>query len=70
MRILNSCVGLGWLDLANRGACESVQPHAFYARPLVFDKLSAQPDFAVVNWSDAVMSVFYFPILTRSLIFL
>ena len=70
MRILNSCVGLAWLDLANRGVRQTVQPHAFYAPLLVFDKSSAQPDFTVANCSDAVMSVFYFPILTRSLIFL
>ena len=48
----------------------SVQPHTFYARPLVFDKTSAQHHFAAVNCSDAVMSVFYYPVLMRSLIFL
>jgi len=37
---------------------------------LVFDKTLAQLCFAVVNCSDAVMSVFHSPVLTRSLIFL
>jgi len=37
---------------------------------LVFDKTPVQLHFAVVNCSDAVMSVFYSPVLTRSLIFL
>jgi len=37
---------------------------------LVFDKILAQPHRAVVNCSDAVMSVFHSPDLTRSLIFL
>jgi len=36
-------------DLANRGGRHPVQPHTFYARPLVFDKILAQPHFAVVN---------------------
>jgi len=59
MLILNSCVrSLARLDLANRGVPQPVQPHSFYARLLVFDKTSAEPDFAVVNCSDAVTSVF------------
>jgi len=37
--------------------------------PHCFDKTSAQPDFAFVNCSDVVMSVFNLPISTRSLIF-
>jgi len=41
-----------------------------YARLLVFDKTLSQPDFAVVNSSDVVMSVFYSAVLTRGLIFL
>jgi len=48
----------------------TAQPHFFYARVLVFDKTLAQPHFAVANCSDALMSVFYSPVLTRSLIFL
>ena len=36
---------------------QPVQSHTFYARHLVFDKTSAQHHFAVVNCSDAVMSV-------------
>jgi len=51
------------LDLANRGVRQPVQPHTFYARLVVFDKTSAEPDFAVVNCSDAVMSVFHIPVL-------
>jgi len=61
---------LARFDLANRGVCEPDQPHTFYARLLVFDKTLAQPRFAVVNRTGAVMSVFYSPILTRSLIVL
>jgi len=57
-------------DLANWGVRQPVQPYTFYARLLVFDKTLARPHFAVVNCSDAVMSVFYYPVLTRSLIFL
>ena len=57
-------------DLANRGMCQPVQVHTFNARLLVFDKTSAQHHFAAVNCSDAVMSVFYFPVLMLSLIFL
>jgi len=40
------------------------------ARWLAFDKTVAQPDFAGVNCSDVVMSVFYSPVLICSLIFL
>jgi len=57
-------------DLANQGVRQPVQPHTFNAQLLVFDKTLAQPDFAVVNCSDVVMSVFHSPVLTRSLIFL
>ena len=49
--------GFARFDLANRGVHQPVQPHTFCARLLVFDKTSAQPDFAAVNCSDAVMSV-------------
>jgi len=58
---------LARFDLANRGVRQPVQPHTC-APLLVFDKTSAQPHFAVVNCSDAVMSVFYSPV-TRSLMF-
>jgi len=54
-------------DLANR---DVRQPYTFYARLLVFDKTLVYPDFAVVNCSDALMSVFYSPALTLSLTFL
>jgi len=43
-------------DLANRRMCQPVQPHT-YARLLIFDETSAQPYFAVIYCSDAVMSV-------------
>jgi len=43
--------------LANRGVCQQLQPHFFYARLLVFDKTLAQPHFAVVNFSDASLAV-------------
>jgi len=52
-------------DLANQVARQPVQPHT-YARLLVFDETLAQPQFAVVNCCDALMSVFYFPFSTRS----
>jgi len=63
---------LARFDLANRVCISqsSRQPHTFCARLLVFDMTLAQPHFAVVNFSDAVMSVFYYRVLTRSLIFL
>jgi len=61
---------LGRFDLANRGVCQPVQPHTFYARLPVFDKTLAQPHFGVVTCSDAVMNVFYYPVSTRSRIFL
>jgi len=44
--------------------------HTFCAPLLVFDKTLAQPHFSVVNCSEAVMSLFYSPVLTRSLTFL
>jgi len=69
MRILNSCA-VQQDSILNRGMRQPVQPHTFYARLLVFDRTSVQSHFAVVNYSDAVMSVFYSIVLTRSLIFL
>jgi len=56
-------------DLANRGVRQPVQPHTSFAPLLVCDKTLAQPHFAVVNCSDAMMSMFYSPVLTRSLYF-
>ena len=50
-------------DLSNRGVCQPVQSYFFYARLLEFDKTLAQPHFAVVNCSDALMSVFLLPCL-------
>jgi len=50
---------LAKFDLTNRGVRQPVQPRTFYARLLVFGKTLAQRHFAVVDCSDAVMSVFY-----------
>ena len=61
---------LAKVDLANQGVRQPVQPHTFNAQLLVFDETLAQPDFAVVNCSDVVMSVFHSPVLTRNLLFL
>jgi len=70
MRILNSCV-VSQDSIIQTGMCiPSVQLHTFYARLLVFNKTLTQPHFAVVNCSDSLMSVFYFPVLTRSLTYL
>ena len=52
-------------DLANRVVHQSVQLHTLYARLLVFDKTLAQPHFAVVNCSDALMSVLYSQVLNK-----
>jgi len=56
---------LAKFDLANRGLRQPILPHT-YARLFVFDKTLAQPDFAVVNGSEAVMSVFYSPVLSAA----
>ena len=48
-----------------KSGCAPVQPHT-YARLLVFDETLAQPRFAAVNCSGAVMNVFYSPFSTRS----
>jgi len=55
---------LARFDLANQ--CVQAEPAAHV---LVFDETLAQPHIAVVNCSDVVMSVFYSPVLTCSLIF-
>jgi len=60
---------LARFDLANRGVLQPVQSYTFCTRLFVFAETLAQPDFAVVNYSDVVMSVFYSPVLTRRLIF-
>jgi len=60
---------LARFDLANRGVRQPVQLHTC-VQLLVLDKTSVQPHFAVVNCSDAVMTVFYSPVLTRILLFL
>jgi len=44
-------------DLADRGVRQPVEPHT-YARLLAFDETLAQPHFAVVNCSDAVLPFF------------
>jgi len=64
-RLATLLCSLARFDLANRGVRQPVQPHT-YARLLVFDEILAQPHFAVVNCSDAVMSVFCFLFSTRS----
>jgi len=69
-RAMQFLCSLARLYLANRGVRQPVQRHTFYAQLLVFDETSAQPDIAVGNCFDAVMSVFYYPVSTRSLIFL
>jgi len=56
---------LARFDLANRVVRQPVQPHTD-TRLLVFDETLVQSHFAVVNCSDAVMSVFYSPFSTRS----
>jgi len=61
---------LAKLDLADQGVRQPVQPHTFNTQLLVFDETLVRPDFAVVKCSDAVVSVFHSPVLTRSLIFL
>jgi len=48
---------------------QTFQPQTFYTTLLLFDKTLPQPHFAVINCSDAVMSVFYSPVLTSNLIF-
>jgi len=60
---------LAKFDLANQGVRQPTQPHTSNPQLLVFDESLAQPDFAVVNYFDVVMSVFHSPVLTRSLIF-
>jgi len=66
-RLATLLCSLARFDLANRGVRQPVQPHTC-ARLLVFDETLAQPHFAVVNCSDAVilMSVFYSTFSTRS----
>jgi len=61
---------LARFDLANRGVRQTVQLPTFYARLFLVDETLAQPHFAVVNCYDAMMSVFYSPVLTFNLIFL
>jgi len=62
---------LARFDLANRGERQTVSflPHTFCAPLLVFTKTSAEPYFAVVNCSEAVMSMFHSTVSMRSLIF-
>jgi len=64
-RLATLLCSLARFDLTNRGVHQPVQPHT-YARLLVFDETFAQPHFALVNCSDAVMSVFYSPYSTCS----
>jgi len=64
-RLATLLCSLARFDLANRSVRQPVQSHT-YVRLLVFDETLAQPHFAVVNCSDAVMSVFYSLFSTRS----
>jgi len=49
---------------------QTAQSHTFYAPLLLFDETLAQPHFAAVNCSYAVVDVIYSSVLTRSVIFL
>jgi len=64
-RLATLLCSLARFDFSNRVVHQPVQPHT-YTRLLVFDETLAQPHFAVVNCSDAVMSEFYSPFPTRS----
>jgi len=52
--------------------CESASPAALFlcSTAHIRQDIIAQSHFAVINCSDALMSVFYSPVLTHSLIFL
>jgi len=52
MRILNSCV-VQQDSILQTGVCARQSSCTLYTRLLVFDKTLAQPDFAVINCSDA-----------------
>jgi len=68
MRILNSCV-IYKFQTVNLG-CPPFPPYTFSAQ-LLFDKMFAQPCiFAVVNFADVALSVFYSPVLTCCRLFL
>jgi len=56
-RLATLLCSLASFDLEKRGVHQPVQPHT-YTRLLVFDETLAQPHFAVVNCSDALMSIF------------
>ena len=64
-RLATLLCSLARFDLANRGVRQPAQPHT-NAPLLIFDETLAQPHFAVVNCSDAVMRVFYSPFSTHS----
>ena len=67
MRILTSCVvneSVARFAHANQGVRQRVPSCTFYARLLVFDKTSAQPDFAVVlfwrsDTDECVLLLYY-----------
>jgi len=68
MRMLNSCVIYKFLTV-NPG-CPPFPPYTFSAQ-LLFDATFAQPCiFAVANFADVALSVFYSPVLTRCRLFL
>jgi len=63
-RLATLLCSLARFDLANWGVLQPVQPHTC-VRLLVFDETFTQPHFAVVNCSDAAMSVFFSPFSVR-----
>jgi len=66
MSIINSCVVSKIRSLKPGCASASPTTQTFYhARLLVFDKTLAQSHFVVVNFSDALVSVFH-PLFLRA----
>jgi len=64
-RLATLLCGLARFDLANWAVRQTVLTHT-YARLLVFDETLAQPHFAVVNCSDAVIIVRFTPLFQRA----
>jgi len=58
MRILNSCEVLHD-SIMQTGVCASRSSHTLFMLECSYSTRPAQPHFAAVNCSDAVMSVFY-----------
>jgi len=68
MPILSSCE-VQQDSILQTGVCASQSSRTPMLDCLYSTRHRAQPDFAVVNCSDIVMSVIYSPVLIRSLIF-